>query len=178
MQIGKMLLPLLIATNPTLAFAANTVHFGGDISAPTCDITVNGVPNPIVRLPFILISDLQAPNNSGGETSFTVEAKNCSTSNQPIELQATFTANAFTSTGSLANIGGSATNVGLQIATAANGPALNLRTPWTSGTGTGISIPANSSSGSRDYYVRYYRASGYVSAGTVKSAMQYVVAYP
>lgn len=178
MQTSKMLLPLLMAASPALVFAANTVQFGGDISAATCDITVNGVPNPIVRLPTILASDLQNANSSGGETNFTVEAKNCSTSNQPAELQATFTANVFTSTGSLANIGGTATNVGLQISTISNGTALNLRTPWTSGTGTGIQIPANGNSGTRDYYVRYYSAAGYVSAGTVKSTMQYVVAYP
>lgn len=178
MQISKMLLPLLIAASPALVFAANPVQFRGDILAPTCDITVNGVTNPIVRLPTILVSDLQSANSSGGETYFTVEARNCSASSQPVELQATFTANAFTSTGSLANIGGTATNVGLQIATSSLGTPLNLRNPWTSGTGTGITIPAHSTSGTRDYYVRYHSNAGYVSAGTVKSAMQYVVAYP
>lgn len=176
MNAKKTLLALLIAAGPTLAMAANEIRFEGLVTASTCDVAVNGSATPVVLLPTVSVSNVNAnPTTGFGETSFNIAVTNCPATG--LEVKTIFTGNAVDANGNLGNTG-TATGVALQIDHATNGGGIDLRSTWTSATNQGIQLASGATSGNKDYYVRYISPGANAIAGTVRGSLQYAVTYP
>lgn len=176
-MLTKILLLLLMLASPILATAAGVVQVMGNVSSATCNVLVNGVASPIVLLPTVPTSRLRNTNSSTGETSFNISLTGCPVSAQPVEIQTIFVGRNVNDVGDLANTG-TARNVDLTLSSSSSGYPINLKTPWTSPAGMGIRLPANASSTSKDYFVRYHSYRGNATPGTVRAVVQYAVIYP
>lgn len=177
MSYKKIFLFAATLLSPILATAGNVLQLMGHVSTSTCNVLVNGVSSPIVRLPTIPASRLQSWNSSAGETAFTISLSECPVSATPVEMKTMFVARSVGETGDLANTG-TARYVDLTLSANSVGYPINLRTPWISPDGLGIRLPANASSASRDYFVRYHSYRGNVTPGTVQAVVQYAIIYP
>ncbi|WP_016585793.1 fimbrial protein, partial [Yersinia pestis] len=65
----------LFSASTTVAMSAsnNTITFQGEVTAQTCSVTVNGLEaNPVVLLPTVSSSDLDASGQTKGKTTFTL----------------------------------------------------------------------------------------------------------
>jgi major type 1 subunit fimbrin (pilin) len=112
----KHLLALSLAALPALAFAApNTIHFQGEVTDQTCQVTVNGnTGDPTVLLPSVPAMSLAAANSTAGQTTFTVAVSDCMAPVSTTQAISTvFVGNLVTPAGNLGNTG-TATNVAVR----------------------------------------------------------------
>lgn len=176
---------LLIAATPTLVMAANTAVFEGRISNPTCSVSVNGgtASSVTVLLPTVPLSSFALPNAVAGETPFTIAVSNCDYPGNFVRPR--FVGNNPNANGRLPNVSGPgyATGVVLEIGYTEGGlDAFDVR-DWTASPndeqGIRMSGPSGNRSGSKAYYVRYYRpASTPITIGKVFASVQYSIIYP
>ncbi|NBF10478.1 fimbrial protein [Pseudomonas sp. Fl4BN1] len=176
MQFKTALLALGIIGMPGLAMASNTIKFQGLVNTSTCSVTVNNSATALVVLPTVAAADLATLGTTAGETNFTVGVSGCPSDANDKVLTVGFVGNNVNATGHLVN-SGTAANVELVVSNLSNGTILNLNN-WTSQSAVdGITLPANTTSAERDYFVRYY-ATGVASVGSVTGSMQYSISYP
>lgn len=172
--IATSVLAALSATNAANAASTGTITFNGELTASTCDVSVEGKgPSATVLLPTMSTADLGAPNAKGGMTRFNMELTNCTGTLQ--------TASAFFEDGSTVNAQGRLIN---------SGTAGNVELQLLDGSGTrgvinagGASQVTNTtyldvSSGSKTlpYDVQYF-ATAATTAGTVVSSVVYSLQY-
>ncbi|AJJ11475.1 putative fimbrial protein [Yersinia rohdei] len=166
----------LFSASTTIAMAAsnNTITFQGEVTAQTCSVSVNGVDaNPMVLLPTVSSSDLDASGKTAGKTTFTLGVTGCASSAADIDIKTVFVANQVTTSGNLGNTG-TATNVELQLlkdATTTTGINLNSNVAQ-----DGIVLKAGDTSAEHDFAVQYY-ATGQAGPGSVIGSVQYAVSY-
>lgn len=166
----------LFSASTTIAMAAsnNTITFQGEVTAQTCSVSVNGVDaNPVVLLPTVSSSDLDASGKTAGKTTFTLGVTGCASSAADIDIKTVFVANQVTTSGNLGNTG-TATNVELQLlkdATTTTGINLNSNVAQ-----DGIVLKAGDTSAEHDFAVQYY-ATGQAGPGSVIGSVQYAVSY-
>ncbi|MGL5631475.1 MAG: fimbrial protein [Azovibrio sp.] len=177
MTLKTRLFVFFIAACPALAVAANELQFQGNITVSTCNVLVNGEASPIVRLPTIPAIQLEDMNSAAGETSFNITLSSCPISSNLVEIKTLFVASNVTPFGDLRNTG-TAGNVDLTLSATSRGYPIDLNGGWTSPSGMGIRLPANSSSTSKDYFVRYHSTLGNTTPGTVRGSVQYAILYP
>ncbi|RJG14347.1 type 1 fimbrial protein [Pseudomonas cavernicola] len=176
----KKLIALAVIAAPGFAAAApsaNTINFLGEVTAQTCQVTINGnATTPVVLLPTVQASTLAAAGSVVGETPFTLGVTGCVAPTSAAQaIKAVFVGNNVTSSGNLGNTAaGGATNVELQILNGVAGTPVNLSSPATV---AGISLPVGATSASHDYAVQYKSVPGGATAGAVTSSMQYTVSY-
>ena len=166
----------LFSASTTVAMAAsnNTITFQGEVTAQTCSVTVNGVDaNPMVLLPTVSSSDLDASGKTAGKTTFTLGVSGCAPGPTDIDVKTVFVANQVTASGNLKNTG-TAGNVELQLlkdATTTSGIDLNSGVAQ-----DGIVLKAGDTAAEHDFAVQYY-ATGQAGAGSVIASVQYAVSY-
>ncbi|WP_145492215.1 fimbrial protein [Yersinia rohdei] len=166
----------LFSASTSIAMAAsnNTITFQGEVTAQTCSVSVNGVDaNPMVLLPTVSSSDLDASGKTAGKTTFTLGVTGCASSAADIDIKTVFVANQVTTSGNLGNTG-TATNVELQLlkdATTTTGINLNSNVAQ-----DGIVLKAGDTSAEHDFAVQYY-ATGQAGPGSVIGSVQYAVSY-
>ncbi|MCE4053917.1 fimbrial protein [Pseudomonas sp. Au-Pse12] len=176
MNFKSVLLALGIISAPGLAMASNTIKFQGRVDTSTCSVTVNNSATALVVLPSVAASELATLGATAGETNFTIGVSDCPSDTSAKELKVGFVGNNVNAAGHLIN-SGTAGNVELVVSSLSNGTILNLNN-WTSQVAAdGITLPANSTTAERDYFVRYY-ATGLASVGSVAGSLQYSISYP
>lgn len=163
------------ALSPMVASASDgTITFQGAVKATTCAVTA---PSSFtVTLPTVSVGTLASSGAVAGATRFAIAISGCSGSETQANafFEAGSTVDAIT--GRLKNATGSgrATNVDLQLTTAAGTP-IDLSkasgAQYTPQTGNIVSNAAT-----LEYAVRYYSLGG-ASAGTVESSVTYSVVY-
>lgn len=182
MNLKNFIVAMLFAA-PGLVLASNTAVFEGVISVPTCNVTVNGgfASSVTVLLPTVSLSNLALANAKAGETGFTIAVSECNYAGD--YLRPSFVGNNTDGSGRLKNTvaAGFATGVVLEVGYAP-GVAIDLRS-WiaapTDAEGIKLSGSGGNRSGSKEYYVRYYRpGSASLSIGKVFGSMQYSIVYP
>lgn len=166
---------LLLGSSAAMAAGPNTITFMGEVTAQTCEVTINGNDaNPVVLLPTATTTELAASGNTAKETTFTLGLTGC-TAGAALNTQTVFIGNNVDGNGNLTNVAASgAANVALQLLDAPSGSPIDLTS---AATVAGVSLAASATSGSKDYAVQYY-ASGVSTAGPVLGSVQYSITYP
>ncbi|MBO2651606.1 fimbrial protein [Shewanella algae] len=163
----------LLGSSAAMAAGPNTITFQGEVTAETCEVTINGnTANPVVLLPSVSKTELSDPGATAGETIFTLGVTGCSGASA-ISTKTKFVGNNVDTNGNLANTG-TATNVALQLLDAAGGTAINLNTDVAV---TGVALAIGETEGSVDYAVQYISVAGGATAGTVAGSVQYAISY-
>ncbi len=66
----------------------NTITFQGEVTAQTCSVTVNGLEaNPVVLLPTVSSSDLDASGQTKGKTTFTLGVSGCTSGSDDLDIK-------------------------------------------------------------------------------------------
>ncbi|WP_345842219.1 fimbrial protein [Shewanella algae] len=163
----------LLGSSAAMAAGPNSITFQGEVTAETCEVTINGnAANPVVLLPTVSEADLTAAGATAGETLFTLGVTGCSGASA-ISTTTKFVGNNVDTDGNLANTG-TATNVALQLLDAPGGAAIDLNTDVAV---TGVALAAGETEGSVDYAVQYISVAGGATAGTVAGSVQYAISY-
>ncbi|ATV17975.1 fimbrial protein [Pseudomonas syringae pv. theae ICMP 3923] len=170
---------LAISALPGLSFAAgsNTISFKGQVSSQTCKVSVNGdQANPLILLPTVSTSALNAANSTAGETAFTIALKDCTAPTTAAQnVNVVFASTNVSTSGNLLNTSGTAKNVALQLLKDPGGSAI----PLSNGTATvpGLVLALNQTEASHDYAVRYISEAGAATTGSVGAQVQYSFSY-
>ena len=176
--MNKSILFAALAAVPFFSFAqsANTITFRGEVAAQTCSVAVNGnAASPVVLLPTVSTTQLDAVGKTAGETEFTVAVSGCEISATPTAINTVFLPHTVTAGGNIANTG-TAANVNLQLLE----PQAATGFPLTSSgfAAPGLQLATGETSASHNFAVRYIAEGAAGGAGTVIGAVQYSVAYP
>ncbi|HIE0995335.1 TPA: fimbrial protein [Pseudomonas aeruginosa] len=158
--------------------AAPTVTFQGEVTAQTCQASINGETNSIVLLPAVSASSLSTAGATAGLTSFTISVSGCSQSTTAMNISTNFLGHNVTSAGNLGNSAtgsSAANNVQLQLTTDGAGTTPIVLNGVTSV--AGLSLPANQTSASYEFGVRYISEAGGATAGTVTAVAEYTISY-
>jgi major type 1 subunit fimbrin (pilin) len=175
------LIALVLAAAPcSAAFAAggNTIHFQGEVTDQTCEVTINGASaSPTVLLPAVSSAKLAAAGSTAGLTTFAVGVTGCAAPTAAAQsIKTVFVGNQVTPAGNLANTG-NAKNVALQLLDpSAPSTPFNLNTAG-GYVASGLSLGVGQTSASHDFAVQYVSESGGATPGSVKASVQYQVSY-
>lgn len=159
---------------PGMALASgNTISFQGEVADETCEVSVNGNnAAPVVLLPTVSSSQLNAAGKAAGETSFDIGVSGCTGDADGMTVSTVFVGNQVTSAGNLGNTG-TAKNVELQILDT-KGKEINFTNGFT-GDGD-LALGPNETSASASYTAQYL-ATGAATPGSVTSTLQYAISY-
>lgn len=174
LTIAASLIAVFGTVGMAQAASTGTITFNGELTANTCDVTIDGQPtDATVILPTVSTGTLPDTGRTAGDTRFMMELTNCSTTEN---VSAFFQAGASVdSNGRLIN-SGTATQVSLQLldGSSAGLDVINIgsqdqvaNTVYKATSGGAASLP---------YTVRYY-AEGATTAGTVVSNVVYSIQY-
>jgi major type 1 subunit fimbrin (pilin) len=168
-------LTALVASSTVQAASSGTINFEGELTATTCDASVNGAgPSATVKLPTLSVADLAKAGDVKGQTFYTINLSNCAGTLN--------TASAFYEAGSTVdpttgrlNTTGTAGNVQLQLRDGSGakeiikvGDSSQITdTTYLSTTGGTATLP---------YSVAYY-ATDATTAGSVVSSVVYSIQY-
>ncbi|MBS0057246.1 fimbrial protein [Yersinia sp. Marseille-Q3913] len=162
------------STTASMAASNNTITFQGEVTAQTCSVTVNGLEaNPMVLLPTVSSTDLDASGKKAGKTTFTLGVSGCTADAADVDIKTVFVGNQVSASGNLIN-SGTAENVELQLlkdATTTTGIDLNSGVPQ-----EGIVLKAGQTSAEHDFAVQYF-ATAQATPGSVIASVQYAVSY-
>jgi major type 1 subunit fimbrin (pilin) len=175
----KPLLAVAIAAAPVLAFAAsnNTINFQGEVTAQTCEVTINGnTGNATVLLPTVPTSALANPNDTAGLTTFTVALSGCSPSADTQDINTVLVGNQVTAAGNLGNTG-SATHVQLQLLDPASSSGPFKLSSVEGFQAPGLRLGPSQTAASHDFAVQYVTEEGVATAGSVLGSVQYAISY-
>jgi major type 1 subunit fimbrin (pilin) len=160
------------ALTPMISSASDgTITFTGAVQAVTCAITT---PNLNVTLPTVSTSALGAANATAGATRFVIAINNCTGIQTNANAYFEAGPNVDSTTGRVKNATGTATNVDLELTTAA-GTKIDLSKAYGSQY-TGQTGNIVSGSATLEYAVRYF-ATAAATAGSVISTLSYSVVY-
>lgn len=161
--------------------SSGTITFNGEITASTCDATVNGVTaDNTVTLPPVAISAFT--DSTAGRTPFTIELTNCALNTPDTQVGAYFEPDGVwvdESTGHLNNIApGGATGVSLQLSDATDNKVILVGDAGQSAVAQYVTPDATSKKGTLSYFAEYYKISGgTLGAGAVQSKVTYDLIY-
>lgn len=156
------------------AFSANTIQFIGEIADQTCEVAVNGSHNsPVVLLPTVSRSELNAAAKTAGAATFTIKVTGCTSDVNDTAIKTRFIANNLTTSKRIGNTG-DASNVSLEIFDPRDASVTIDHTGLTAA--PGVNLAAGATEASYDYGVRYY-AEGTATAGSVAGSVQYALTY-
>lgn len=168
----KGLLSIILITTtflPTLATAqqANTLNLKGKVIGKTCDVSINGDSvSPVVVLPIVSSTELITAGQTAGDTDFSIDIKNC----QQGYIAKAWIYTISSQNGNVINIGGTATNVEIQILDGATSNPISL----SHATST-VTIDSNMRA-SIPLTARYYSTAN-TTAGSVIGTALYIMQY-
>ncbi|MFT8210809.1 MAG: fimbrial protein [Symbiopectobacterium sp.] len=92
---------------PGMALASdNTISFQGEVADETCEVSVNGNnASPVVLLPTVSASQLNAAGQTAGQTTFDIGVSGCTGDADGMTVSTVFVGNQVTSAGNLGNTG-------------------------------------------------------------------------
>ncbi len=162
-------LPAIAAAEPD-----GTITFNGFISSQTCDVSVNnGSSDGGVTLPNIASSLLAEKGEVAGNTTFTVDVKDCATKEGNVRAFFEAGTNVDLETGTLKN-NGTAKNVHIQILDPGGIPLKVGDESQRSGMTN--REPLKDGSASLAYSAQYY-ATGKAETGVVATSVEYSIDY-
>lgn len=182
-------IPLMLITAASFSsmsifsFAASTgtITFSGELTDTTCNVSVNGMgADATVVLPTVSINQLTQDKEVAGRTSFNLNLSDCVivTEAGKSKVSAFFQPGSTVdlTSGRLKNVGGSATNVQLQLLDATGG--LNIINAGNTDQMNAMAYVDISSDGKTTlpYAVEYYSL-GQATPGTVTSSVVYNLQY-
>lgn len=161
---------------PILAQATPQVTFQGEVTAQTCQPSINGESNGIVLLPTVPTSELSASGSTTGLTPFTISISDCTVDTTDLKIGTKFVGHSVTSTGNLGNIATNnpAENVSIQLTQDAAGTTPVVLNGVT--TVEGLTLKAGETSATHQFGARYY-AEDAVTAGPVTAVAEYTLSY-
>lgn len=170
-------LAVLNSVGLSLAASTGTITFNGELTANTCEVTVDGqAADAVVVLPTVGINQLQTVARTAGDTGFVMLLNNCAGTLQTASafFQAGTTVDIVT--GRLKNIGGNANNVSLQLLDGSSASTSVIQVGAQDQRINTVYKSIANGSASLPYIVRYY-AEAPVTAGTVVSNVVYSIQY-
>lgn len=162
---------------PGIVLAAPTVTFQGEVTAQTCQASINGETNSIVLLPTVTATELSGAGAKAGLTPFTISVSDCQAPSGDLQITTNFLGHNVTSVGNLGNIAASnpAGNVAIQLTSDAAGTTpivLNGVTPV-----SGLVLSDGETSASYQFGAQYISEDGGATAGAVTSVAEYTLSY-
>ena len=167
--VACLSIPAVVAAAPD-----GTITFNGTISSQTCDVSVNnGSKDAKVTLPNVISSLLASQGQVAGATSFTIDLKNCATSDGKVRAFFQAGSNVDSASGNLKN-NGTAAEVQVQLLDA-DGNVLKAGDE-SQRAGTANQQTLNDGAATLSYAAQYY-ATGKAGPGSVATAVEYSVDY-
>ncbi|MBV4367240.1 fimbrial protein [Erwinia sp. BNK-24-b] len=159
----------------TQATSTGTITFNGELTATSCNVLIDGVQNPTIKLPTAGIGDLATAGTTAGETAFAMDLTDCKGTLKTVA--------AFFSAGPTVNSNGrldnqtteGATNVSLQLVEPHNNNAVIAIGQQSQSNNTFATYDTDGKA-TLYYAVRYY-AEGTTTAGLVSSNVVYGLQY-
>jgi len=178
MKKTSLCLALAGSLSSGVALAANTITFEGEVTDQTCKVQINGQSDPVVLLPTVPTTELQAPGSTTGLTPFTLTLTHCTAPQSDTPLSVKFLARGVTSAGNLRNLANdhAAEHVSIQLTEDDSGSnPIHL----TSGPVKvdGLVLKAGQTDVSHTYAARYITSDGNATAGAVQAVVEYVISY-
>lgn len=177
MNSKMRLLAAFVAASASLSATASdgTINFTGEIVDTTCTINVNGVTSPAAQtvvLPTVSARALSTAGETAGQTNFTIELSDCSSSTQSVTAFFEAGSTVDPTSGFLRNTG-TADAVQLRLLNAAG---MHIRPGDENQRDAANLLPLNNGAVSLPYAVEYI-ASGATTPGTVTSLVTYSIHY-
>jgi len=162
---------------PGIVLAAPTVTFQGEVTAQTCQASINGETDSIVLLPTVSTANLANSGAKAGLTPFTISVSGCQAPATNLAITTNFLGHNVTTEGNLGNVAASnpASNVAIQLTTDASGTTpivLNGVTPM-----SGLELPAGETGASYQFGAQYVTEGGSATAGAVTAVAEYTLSY-
>lgn len=173
--IALSALAAMMATSAAHAASTGTITFNGELTATTCDASVDGKgPSATVKLPTLSTADLDAAGKVRGQTFYNINLSNCAgiltTASAYYEAGATVDP----ASGRLNTTGG-ATNVQLQLADGSGSRGV-IKVGDASQIADTTYLDVSSGTAVLPYSVAYY-ATAATGPGTVVSSVVYSIQY-
>ncbi|MBK4785154.1 MAG: type 1 fimbrial protein [Pantoea sp. Pent] len=167
----------MAAVSGAQAASSGTITFNGELTASTCDVSVDGKgPSSTVVLPPLSTSGFQKAGETGGTTKFLMTLTNCKGTLQTASAFFEAGPSVDMTSGRLKNTTGSATNVQLQLLDGSS----TTQAPIDVGNSNQMTntqyVDISSGNTTLPYAVRYY-ATNAATAGTVVSNVTYSIQY-
>jgi major type 1 subunit fimbrin (pilin) len=176
--IAVSIAALFGAVNMANAASTGTITFNGELTANTCDVKVNNQNvDGTVTLPTISANQLTLAGNTSGLTGFTVELENCSgaaLNGASVFFQAG--GGVDQDSGRLNNIGGTASNVQLQLRDGSSSSQAVIKAGDTSQVLDTTYVDISATHAILPYLVEYY-ATDATTPGTVITSAVYSIQY-
>jgi len=161
---------------PGIVLAAPTVTFQGEVTAQTCQASINGETDSIVLLPTVSSTVLAAAGTTAGLTPFTISVSGCQAPGSDLAITTNFLGHNVTGEGNLGNVASNpAANVAIQLTKEAAGTTpivLNGVTPV-----TGLVLPTGETGASYQFGAQYITEGGAAGAGAVTAVAEYTLSY-
>lgn len=173
MKIATFIL-FVVGTFFSLCVFSETVWFSGHVFQKTCDITVTGnTSGTVVLLPETSISHLSSLGKTTGDTSFSIDIKNCGAKEQRATQR--YIAEIITSKNNISNLAGTANNIELQLIVADKSlKTADVLENNTYLSGMRLDIAEKKSI---PFTVRYYAAANDVLAGSFVTSTSFLIVY-
>ncbi|PKH26673.1 fimbrial protein [Enterobacterales bacterium CwR94] len=174
--IALSALAAMMATSAAHAASSGTITFNGELTATTCDASVDGKgPSATVQLPILSTSLLNAAGVVKGETFYNINLSNCAgvlkTASAYYEAGSTVDS----ASGRLKNTTGSASNVQLQLSDGSGAQGV-IKVGDASQIANTTYLDVASGTAVLPYSVAYY-ATDATGPGTVVSSVVYSIQY-
>lgn len=164
---------------PGIVLAAPTVTFQGEVTAQTCQASINGETDSIVLLPTVSSTELSGTGTTAGLTPFTISVSGCqapSSGDGNLAITTNFLGHNVTGAGNLGNVASNpAANVAIQLTSDAAGTTpivLNGVTPV-----SGLVLSEGETSASYQFGAQYITEGGSATAGAVTAVAEYTLSY-
>lgn len=162
--------------NAAQAASTGTITFNGELTASTCDVSVDGQgADATVVLPTVGTNQLTSANQVAGSTGFNMALSNCAGTLKTVSAFFEAGPSVDVVTGHLKNVSGTAGQVSLELMDGSNAMA-PIKAGNSSQTTSTTYIAASTGSATLPYAVQYY-ADGATTAGTVVSNVVYSIQY-
>ncbi len=174
-NLMKMLPILLVTLLPLSAMAAPTVTFQGEVTAQTCQLSLNGETDGVVLLPTVSTNELPTAGTAAGLTPFTISVTGCTAASTETHIAVKFLGHDVTATGYLGNkaAANAASNVSVMLSSEDGTNPIHLNGVTSV---PGLVLPPNQSSASHRFAAQYV-AEGAVTAGAVTAVAEYTLSY-
>lgn len=163
----------------TQAASTGTITFNGELTATTCDVIVDGqAADATVTLPTIGTNQLTAATQTAGRTGFNMALSNCAGTLKTVSAFFEAGSSVDLVTGHLKNMGGTASNVSLQLRDGSSSTQAVIEAGNQNQRLNTIYVPYDLTAGTANlpYAVEYY-ADGATTPGTVLSNVVYSIQY-
>lgn len=173
----SLLASAMFTTGAVSAASSGTITFNGELTANTCDVSVDGQgADATVTLPTVSVSQLDKATKTSGQTGFNMTLSNCSGTLESASAFFEAGPSLDLSTGRLINLSGTAENVSLELLDASSASYAVIQAGNQNQITNTTYKDISSGSATLPYAIRYY-AEAPTTAGTVNSNIVYSIQY-